>query len=82
MEVAMVWLIENRGKNRDSVPMWWSAGPDGRSDWGVAIDATRFARREDAEAVIRHLFGSVDGPEVTEHGVHATEASFEGDDGP
>lgn len=64
------WLIESRGADRDRVPMFWHAREE-CSEWTSAALATRFSRREDAEAVIRVHWSKEDreamGFEATEH---------------
>lgn len=46
---------------------WWRARPNGTTEWTTCALATRFARREDAEAMIRHLWRDRRGIEATDH---------------
>lgn len=55
------WIIGDHAEHieRGATPrLYWRAAPDFRGCWTDPEHATRFARREDAEAMFAHL-GSV-----------------------
>ena len=63
IETAPAWLIENAAHG-------WFTGKNGRM-WGAANEAIRFARRQDAELLVRNWNGWADIPTLV--GARATE---------
>lgn len=58
--VETAWLIE-LPESRNGMPLWWTGG-----GWTTdSLEAVRFARQCDAEAVIRAVMGAVG--RATEH---------------
>lgn len=54
------WIIgedARRAERGATARLYWRAAANGRSAWVGPEEATRLARREDAEAVIAHLGG-------------------------